>query len=569
MKATNPSHAFATVLVDEIARCGVQHACLAPGSRSASLALALADDERIAVHVCIDERSAAFTALGIGRASRTPAVVLSTSGTATANFHPAVIEADASRIPLLVLTADRPPELRSSGANQTIDQIKLYGDAVRWFCDVGVPEERSDAPPYWRSVASRAYAEARGGPAGPVHINAPMREPLVPTGEGFRHDLSGRPQGAPWTYVSEASPVPSEDDVRRLTELVSRSERPVIVAGEGHHDADAIVDFSVRAGAPLFAEPLSNARRGPHAITTYDALLRTLGAAEQKPDLVIRIGRVATSKALAQALREDIRQVLIDADRWWLDPGRSASWLIAADVGETLRRATENIRARSGQWLDRWTAAERVARGALDEVLDGDDRPSEPRVARDLAALLPEKASLVVASSMPVRDLDWFMGQQGDIRIFGNRGASGIDGFVSTTVGVALGSKRRTFALAGDLSMLHDQNGLIGAADRGLDVTFVVLNNDGGGIFSFLPQAGHPKHFEKLFGTPHGIDFEKVADLYGVGYERLERASDLAAAMEGRSVRIVEVRTDREANVEVHRKAWAAVEAALTRSASA
>jgi 2-succinyl-5-enolpyruvyl-6-hydroxy-3-cyclohexene-1-carboxylate synthase len=563
MKANNPSHACALTLVDEFARAGVVHACLAPGSRSAALAMALARDDRIRVHVCIDERSAAFMALGVARATRVPAIVLSTSGTATASFHPAVIEADASRVPMLVVTADRPPELRSTGANQTIDQLKLYGDSVRWFCELGVPEERPDAPVYWRSAAARSVSEALGGPAGPAHMNVAMREPLVPEGDGYPYEIGGRADGSSWTTVTSSPRPPDPTDLQRLSELIASSERPMLVAGEGAFDARAVVEFSVRAGIPLLAEPLSNGRWGPNAISTYDPLLRVGFGHGTHPDLAIRIGRIATSRALARYLSHDVNQVMIDPDRWWLDPGRTSSWLIAADVGATLNALVPDESPEASSWLARWLDAEGVARAALDRVLDESDELSEPRTARDLAALMPSSTNLVVASSMPVRDLDSFMDARGDLRIFGNRGASGIDGFVSTALGVALGSRKQTFALAGDLSLLHDQNGLIGARDLPADVTFVVLNNDGGGIFSFLPQAKFERDFELLFGTPHGIDFGSLAATYGLEYTRIERASELEGALRGAGVRIVEVRTDRAENVEIHRRAWRAVEEAL------
>jgi 2-succinyl-5-enolpyruvyl-6-hydroxy-3-cyclohexene-1-carboxylate synthase len=395
-------------------------------------------------------------------------------------------------------------------------------------------------------------------------MNLAMREPLVPAGDGFAGDLAGRHDDRPWTSVASAVPVADDADIQVLAEALSVAARPLLVAGEGSFDADAIVRFASQRAMPLFAEPLSNARRGDTAITAYDALLRTGWAAHHRPDLVIRIGRIATSKVLARALDGDVHQILIDPDRWWLDPGRSAAQMIGADVGDTLTRAGATIDETPSDWLDVWLDAERAARKALDDALDGDERATEPRVARDLAALAPDGSNLVVASSMPVRDLDWFMDARSGIRIYGNRGASGIDGFVSTAVGIGLATGKPTYALAGDLSMLHDQNGLLGASERGVDLTFVVLNNDGGGIFSFLPQAEFPSHFETLFGTPHGIDFERLAGVYGLGYRYLDRAADLAGAIEGEGIRVVEVRTDRDENVAIHRRAWAAVETAVS-----
>jgi 2-succinyl-5-enolpyruvyl-6-hydroxy-3-cyclohexene-1-carboxylate synthase len=561
MNAANPSHACALTLIDELARCGIRDACLAPGSRSAALAMALAEEDRIRLHVCIDERSAAFMALGLARASGQPAIVLSTSGSATANFHPAIIEADASRVPIVVLTADRPPELRATGANQTIDQIKMYGDTVRWFSELGVPEERPDAPAYWRSVACRAYAEAVGGPRGPVHVNVPMREPLVPEGEGYPHDLSGRPGGRPWTEVSRSIRTAARDDVDALAAAVSAVERGLVVAGDGAWQPE-VAAFAERAGYPLLAEPLSNLRSGSAAISTYDALLRTGWAERHPPDLVVRVGRVALSKSLARFVGANVRQILIDPDRWWLDPGRTTSWIIDADPASVLKGVAS--RGMDSGWARAWLDAEARARAAIDEELERTDDVTEPRIARDLAALVPDGSQLVVASSMPIRDVDSFMAKRAGITVFGNRGASGIDGFVSTTLGIALAAGWPTFALAGDLSMLHDQNGLLGASGRGVSCTFVVLNNDGGGIFSFLPQARFPADFEELFGTPHGIDFARFAALYGLDFDRLEKATDLPDALRGHGVRIVEARTDREANVEVHRRLWAAVEQALS-----
>ena len=561
MKASNASHACALTLVDELARCGVRDACLAPGSRSAALALALAEEERIRLHVCIDERSASFMALGIARASGRPAIVLSTSGSATANFHPAIVEADASRVPMIVVTADRPPELRATGANQTIDQLKMYGDKVRWFCELGVPEERPDAPRYWRSIACRVFAEAVGDPRGPVHLNVPMREPLVPEGDGYPHDISGRADGKRWTRVSEPRSIPSSDVASSFADAIASTERGLVVTGDGPF-APEVAAFAERCGYPLLAEPLSNLRYGDAAIGSYDALLRSSWAEGHRPDLVVRIGRLALSKSLARFLDSDIQQIQIDPDGWWLDPARSSSWIIAADPQEVVREV--GGRGLGSDWARAWLDADAKARTALDATLDATDEATEPRIARDLPAFVPEGTNLVVASSMPVRDLDSFMAPRAGVTVFGNRGASGIDGFVSTTLGIAVASEAPTFALAGDLSMLHDQNGLLGAGDRGVDCTFVVLNNDGGGIFSFLPQARFPEHFEQLFGTPHGIDFERYAALYEIGYQRIDRASELPAALEGSGIRLIEVRTDRAANVEVHRRAWKAVETALT-----
>ncbi|MGH2731883.1 MAG: 2-succinyl-5-enolpyruvyl-6-hydroxy-3-cyclohexene-1-carboxylic-acid synthase [Actinomycetota bacterium] len=568
----NPSQAFGYVLVDELVRCGLTHACCAPGSRSAPVALALAEDPRVRLHVLIDERSAAFCALGIAKAAGLPVVVLSTSGTAAANFSPAVIEARHSATPLVVLTADRPPELRDTGANQTIDQVKLYGDAVAWFAEVGAPEALPSSVAYWRSLASRVYASALGPPAGPVHLNLPLREPLVPMpdGPGFPYSLEGRPGGEPWTRRSRSPRPGSQSDLERLASEIAVTERGLIIVGDAEVDAEAVQELARAACWPVLADPLSGARCGELALSSYEALLRHRSFARaHRPDLVLRIGRTgASSRTISGFLDRGIRQVLLDPTGAWLDPDRAAAWLLEADPELALREMRGRLpRREASSWLGSWLGADRAAREAIDALLEADDVPSEPRTARDLAARLPQGATLVAASSMPIRDLDWFMRSGCGLRVLGNRGASGIDGFVSTVLGVALATDGPTVGLAGDLSLLHDQNGFLLPRNEAVDAVFVVVNNDGGGIFSFLPQAELPEHFEKLFGTPHGLDLATLAHLYGCGYRRVDRADELAplvsGALDTKGVHLIEVPSDRRANVAVHRQPWEAAARAL------
>jgi 2-succinyl-5-enolpyruvyl-6-hydroxy-3-cyclohexene-1-carboxylate synthase len=553
------------VLVDELQRFGLEHAVVAPGSRSAPLALALHTEPSITVHVVIDERSAAFLALGIARAIRAPVLVLCTSGTAAANFHPAVIEADHARVPLLVVTADRPEELRATGANQTIDQTRLYGGAVRFFAEIAAPHDSAaGAAPRWRSLVGQAYATAAGSPSGPVHLNVAFREPLVePGGEPAEPAAGGRPGGRAWTETMVAERRPSTEISAGLAEEIAAVERGLIVAGDCDIDSAPVVELAEKTGWPLLAEPTSGARWGTNAITTFDALLRHVSfAAAHRPELVVRVGKPALSRALAGLLGSEVPQVLIDRDGARLDPERSLSRIVAADEALMCGALSERLEPREeSAWLSSWREAEMAARTAIDDTLDCDDSITEPRVARDLAALVPEGGVLVAASSMPIRDLNSFMRTRTGLRVLGNRGASGIDGFVSSVVGVALVSGARTYALAGDLSLLHDQNGLVGRGDA--DLALVVLNNDGGGIFSLLPQAGLASGFEELFGTPHGLDLAALARLYGLGYRRLERASELGPATSGEGLTLVEVRTERSENAQLHKRLWAAVGAAL------
>jgi 2-succinyl-5-enolpyruvyl-6-hydroxy-3-cyclohexene-1-carboxylate synthase len=592
---------MALTLVDELARAGLTDACLAPGSRSAPLAVALAEHPSVRVHVHLDERSAAFFALGAAKASGRPAAVLCTSGTAAANLHPAVVEADFGRVPLLVLTADRPPELRGTGANQAVDQVKLYGQGVRLFCEVGAPREaaaRDDdgadgdggAGRYWRSLASRAWAAAIGPAAGPVHLNLAFAEPLLPD----RLDgtpAPGRPGGAPWTRVARPAMGPEPGEVDELAEAVRASRRGLLVAGWGVSPGPGAVDaFAAAAGWPVLADPLSGARRGPAAISTYDSLLRVPEFAAERPDLVIRTGAGPTSKLLATWLDESVPQVLVDPEGGWLDPGRTTARRIVADPSALLaaladrvahgrqpsatrrddsagREADRQDRGSPGAWVRRWLDAERVARRAIDDALDESEEPFEGRVARDLVAALPDGATLLVGSSMPVRDVDAFAAPRDGVRLLANRGASGIDGLVATALGAAACAEGPTVALLGDLAFLHDAGSVLGAARRERGAVLVVCDNDGGGIFSFLPHARLPaERFESLFATPHGLDLADVAAAAGLRSQRITKASDLAPALEvaiasGRTELIL-VPSDRHANLARHREVTAAVAAA-------
>jgi 2-succinyl-5-enolpyruvyl-6-hydroxy-3-cyclohexene-1-carboxylate synthase len=588
---------FALTLVDELARSGVTDACLAPGSRSAPVALALAEHPGIAVHVHLDERSAAFFALGAAKRSGRPAVVLCTSGTAAANLHPAVLEADHARTPLLVLTADRPPELRGTGANQATDQLKLYGQAVRWFCEVGVPGDDPAAGRYWRSLASRAWAEASGPPAGPVHLNLAFADPLVPTGPpapaagGWPRlggaPAPGRPGGAPWTAAPPGVRAAAPGDVAALAEAVRANPRGVLVAGWGSDlDPGAVDAFAAASGWPVLADPLSGSRRGPAAVSTYDGLVRAPRfAAAHRPTLAVRVGAAPTSKALTGWLDESIGQVVVDPSAGWLDPGRTATLRLTADPSALLAatatllagqgpapwRGTEGPAPGSlppGPWLREWLEAERAAREAIDGLLDEWAEPFEGRVARDLVGWMPAGGTLVVGSSMPVRDVDAFARPREGLRFVANRGLSGIDGFVATALGVAAAGDEPVAALCGDLALLHDASGLLGAAGRPRGAVLVVCDNDGGGIFSFLPQAELPGDlFEPLFGTPHGLDLTALAAAARVPAHVVEKAADLVpaldAALAGGGTELVLVRGDRAANLARHRALAEAVAVAV------
>ncbi len=564
----NPATAFGVTFSDELIRCGLREVVLAPGSRSTPLAMACyeaARQQRLRLHVRIDERSASFTALGLAKASRLPVAVLCTSGTAAANFHPAVIEADESGVPLVVLTADRPAELRGIGANQAIDQIKLYGAAVRWFCEAGLPEVRPGAVGYWRSLACQAWAHAAGsvgGLPGPVHLNLPFREPLVPGGdeqwlEGAE-SLDGRPGGQPWTRFFGRRLPPDELEL-------PWTERGVVVCGDGDYDARDLVELAGRAGWPVLAEPSSGARRGPGALSAYQYLLAAPEFVRaHQPDLIVSAGRPGLSRPQLAFLKNGPAStgsaprhvVVAQGPGRWADPQRAAT-----DVASALRITGTHGRT---AWLEGWQRADEAARRAVDAVLDEDESLSEPRLARDLASALPEGALLWCGSSQPVRDIDCALLPRADLRVLASRGTSGIDGTTSSAIGAALAHGGPAFAVIGDLTFLHDAAGLaLGPDEPRPDLCLVVVNNDGGGIFSALEQAAFPGPFERLFGTPHGTGLNHLAAAFGLPYQRLEQPGDLTKALQGTGLRIVEAQTSRPADTELRARLRAAAAAAI------
>jgi 2-succinyl-5-enolpyruvyl-6-hydroxy-3-cyclohexene-1-carboxylate synthase len=570
----NPSTAFGTVFVDELIRCGLREAVLAPGSRSAPVAMALFDRAAAGgpagprLHVRIDERAAAFLGLGLAKASRRPVALICTSGTAAAHFHAAVIEADEAGVPLIVLTADRPPELRGTGTSQTIDQLKLYGAAVRWFSEAGVPEERPGMVPYWRSLACRAWAMASGGAGGlpgPVHINLPLRDPLVPDADdSWPEPLDGRPHGAPWTSAGAMRPAHGG------ALALDWTERGVVVCGDGDYDPAPLLTLAEAAGWPVLAEPSSGARSGPNALSAYGYLLDSPAfVAGHRPDLIISAGRPGLSRSQLGFLRgapgpAPARHVVVaQGPGRWADPARTATEVAA---GVELRGPGP---VRAPAWLAAWQRADAAARRAADEILDADELPTEPRVARDLAAALPPGALLWAGSSLPVRDLDQQMSPRAGLRVLASRGASGIDGLVSSAIGAALAHQADgggpAVALLGDLAFVHDAAGLmLGPAEPRPDLCIVVVNNDGGGIFSTLEQAAFPESFERLFGTPHGTDLGLLTRAAGVPHLRLDKASGLPDALRGDGLRVIEVHTDRAAGAKLRARLREACVAAAT-----
>jgi 2-succinyl-5-enolpyruvyl-6-hydroxy-3-cyclohexene-1-carboxylate synthase len=553
---------------DELARCGLREACTSPGSRSTPLVLSLAREPRIRATSHIDERGGAFFGLGLAKTSGRPVALACTSGTAAANYAPAVIEAHEARVPLLVLTADRPPELRDLGAGQTIDQVKLYGSAAKWYLEVDDQPATPERIRWLRQLACRAFWTSLEGRPGPVHLNFTLREPLV-LDEPLPDEEpggGGRPDGRPWLtrpFVrAEAGPRTLDQLVADLTS----KPRAVLVAGRAERDpmlGPALATFADRLAIPLLAEPLSGARRGPAAVAHYDALLRDEAfAGAHRPDLVLRVGDLPTSKPLRQWLHglDDAVQVAFDPDNAWQDPAGAVATIVRADPRGALTALGERINAsRDRAWLEGWRSADRAAATAIDATLLG---LSEPRVAAELTRRLPGNATLVVASSMPVRDVETFAPARDDApRVLANRGANGIDGTVSTAFGASAAAPHGPVVLLiGDVTLAHDVGGLLAARRLGFKLTIVLLDNDGGGIFHFLPVSGEGADFEQHVATPHGLDFSHAAALYGCGFERAKDLDGFTAALDralaADRTTIVSVKTDRAANVALHRRVW-------------
>jgi 2-succinyl-5-enolpyruvyl-6-hydroxy-3-cyclohexene-1-carboxylate synthase len=607
MTPTTDMYTLLRAFVDELARCGMQAACTSPGSRSAPLALTLAHERRLRCYSHIDERCAAFFALGLAKATGLPVAVACTSGTAAAELLPAVIEAHEARVPLLVLTADRPAELRDNGAGQAIDQLKLFGAAAKWFVEVGVHEAGEEQLRWMRTLACRAYWTALEGRPGAVHLNFPLREPLIeeiPPAE----DGSGREDGAPlvrWRPPMPASPAASRD----LRDLVTQARRGIVVAGRHERSTRlgaAAAAFAETLGWPLLADPMSGARGGRAAVAHYDALLRDPEwTTALSPDLVVRVGDLPVSKPLRGWLASlpDVRQVALDPEGAWQDPASVVSDSLALEPAaalEELAVAIADSAATEDDWLSSWRSADERAAEAIDGVIGGAGDLSEPRAAAELGVLLPADATLFVASSMPVRDIETFWPVRPDPpRVLCNRGANGIDGTVSSAFGAAAGSAGPVVLLIGDVALAYDIGGLLASTRLGLKLTIVLIDNDGGGIFDFLPVAeasiarapqvpagssafagaadalgADEDIYTRHIATPTGLDFAKAAALYGLEHEPVATTAELREALERALSQdvgstLIHMRTDRARNVELHHRVWSVVSAALSPTAAA
>jgi 2-succinyl-5-enolpyruvyl-6-hydroxy-3-cyclohexene-1-carboxylate synthase len=564
MTATD-SHLLLRALVDEFARCGMKHACTSPGSRNTPIVLALARERRLQTWSHVDERCAGFFALGAAKASGRPVAVTCTSGTAAANLMPAVIEAHEAGLPLILLTADRPPELREIGAGQTIDQLKLYGDAVKWFFELGVQEATAERMRWIRSLACRAYWTALDGRPGPVHLNIPLREPLLLDEPLEREEPGGggRDSGEPW--LTQQWPA---SNVAHTAHRDPKPPRAIVVAGDLGPDRNAgrrLAEVAAAGGVPLLADPLSGARSGGAAIAHWDLILRDpQTAAALAPEVVYRIGELPTSKPLRNWLAglDQAKHIHFAADERVCDPVSRDSMRWIQPLAVSIADLSAYLHRDDTGWLDQWLRADSAVAHAIAEPLSGAGL-SEPSVATALGQFLPPEATLFVGASMPIRDVEEFFPALKDPpRVLANRGANGIDGTVSSAFGVAAVSDGPVVLLTGDVTLAHDLGGLLAALRTGLKLTIVLINNDGGGIFNFLAVSRETDVFEPQIATPTGLDFRLAAQLFGCAHEPVDDldgfAGALMRALRGERSTVIEVKTDRVANRTLH----AAVESA-------
>src|SRR6266567_2055506 len=592
----NPAYIYASAFVDELQRAGVRNVVICPGSRSTPLAIAFAAQPAIRTWMHVDERSAAYFGLGMSKQLHQPVALLCTSGTAAANFLPALVEAKLSHIPLLVLTADRPHELRDNGAPQSIDQNRLYGTYAKWFVEVALPEATDAAIRYIRTTADRAVAAAQAIPSGPVHLNFPFREPLTP--EPIPEQIlppveqrdhiawQGRPGNAPYIEVHDTPlGVPENITIGNILRMVGEAQRGLIIVGP--NDDPTLVEPLVRLaqylGYPILADPLSQLRCGTYnrslILTSYDAFLRIDSFIEgAQPELLIRFGAMPTSKPLLLYLKRYASSplVVIDGNSGWEEPTQLASQLIHANptaVCQDLFNALEQYltgekrpSVASQAWLSLWQDTDKITQQALRNAIYDFNELFEGRVFSELTNLLQDGTTLYIGNSMPVRDLDtFFWSSKQRIRIIGNRGANGIDGIISSALGAsAVAGQHETIVLVlGDLSFFHDLNGLLAARLHRLNMTIILINNDGGGIFSFLPQAAYPEHFEQLFGTPTGLDFRFAVQMYGGHYHKVENWEQfrrlVGQGLHTGDLHVIEIQTERADNVKMHRQLWEVV----------
>ncbi|WP_019243993.1 MULTISPECIES: 2-succinyl-5-enolpyruvyl-6-hydroxy-3-cyclohexene-1-carboxylic-acid synthase [Bacillus] len=558
---------YTSAFVDELSRANIKHAVISPGSRSTPISMLLAKHPDIEVHINIDERSAAFFALGIAKSTKEPVAVVCTSGTAAANYYPAIVEAHYSRVPLVIITADRPHELRDIGAPQAIDQIHLYGQHVKWFCEMSVPESKDVSIQYVRNVGRRAAMISSSHPAGPVHLNFPIREPLIPNMEKDYFQV-GRGKVSFKDCFKDGTKLLHEEDIEVLLEQLRDKKKGLIICGEISEDgfAEAVIELADKLQYPILADPLSQLRKGRYqeqVMDCYDTFLRFDQAVQElQPDVIIRFGAMPVSKALTLFIKQckEIPQIVVDGGSGWREPTGLATEMIYGNETALCVSLSQKIsHSSSNEWHNKWQQINQCTKQVLQSIKSLNSI-NEGQVFTELSHLLPQNSNLFISNSMPIRDCDTFFHcNETNVTLYANRGANGIDGVVSTALGVSVEGSP-TVLVIGDLSFFHDLNGLLAAKMLERDITIIIINNDGGGIFSFLPQSSEKEHFEQLFGTPHGLDFSHAVEMYGGKFTRVEDwehfKKSFVESFSLNGIKVIELVTEREKNVLDHRNLW-------------
>ncbi|CAG9608990.1 2-succinyl-5-enolpyruvyl-6-hydroxy-3-cyclohexene-1-carboxylic-acid synthase [Pseudoneobacillus rhizosphaerae] len=563
--------AYTAAFVNELVLTGVCDVVVSPGSRSTPMAMMMAEHPNMKVHILVDERSAGFFALGMAKSIKRPVALLCTSGTAGANYYPAVIEASYSRIPLIVLTADRPHELREVGAPQAIDQLHLYGHHVKAFYEMPIPEKEKSVIRHARMTCARAVSTACTHPLGPVHLNFPFREPLIPQLDN--EDLfKNEERNEKYVQIETGNWTLNHSQFEALATKLVENRNGIIICGlmdeEGFEEG--IIDLAAKLNFPILADPLSQLRSGEHdgqlIVDCYDNFLRNEYARNYlKPEIVLRFGAMPVSKALSNFLKENHNaiHIVVDGGSGWRDPSALATEMVFCDERlfcESVSNLVPDELVNSN--CSKWTAINEIAKERMLAVKDLKDM-DEGKLFSLLADIIPSNSTLFVGNSMPIRDLDsFFYFNNKSIKVMANRGANGIDGIVSSALGAAVYSKP-LYLILGDLTFYHDLNGLLASKILNIDITIIIINNNGGGIFSFLPQVNHPKNFELLFGTPLDIDFQHVVKMYGGTYAKTENWDEFHSywshIKREKGLKVIEVPTNREKNVIEHRNLWNSV----------
>jgi 2-succinyl-5-enolpyruvyl-6-hydroxy-3-cyclohexene-1-carboxylate synthase len=563
-------------LVDELSAIGVEDVVISPGSRSTPISMLVNEHPSLNGRIAVDERGAGFFALGMAKNTKKPTALICTSGTAASNYYPAIAEAKESRIPLIVITADRPHELRDVGAPQTMNQLGMYGSFVKQFVELALPEENESMYQYVRTVINRMYKSSMTAPKGPVHLNVPLREPLVPNFEIEDLFQGGKRSEAMYTHTIQTNATLPLQIAEQLMNKFSVKQKGLLVCGPYTDEValTKIVQLGEKLGFPIICDPLSNARSmrqtSNHLIDSYDTFLRFEDVRKElEAELVIRFGAMPVSKAFTQYVKGTvgIEQYVIDEGDIWRDPTLLANTMISCgDLAfcDALLALPVDRKITTDDWLEKWNSINQQTRAEIKEV-EKSEELFEGKIVQILEKYMPENSMLFVGNSMPIRDVDTFFSvNEKEIKIAGNRGVNGIDGTIATALGMAA-TGENVYLLIGDLTFYHDMNSLVLSKLHNLPITVILINNNGGGIFSFLPQSKEEKHFETLFGTPLNIEFEYATRLFGGEHYKIDNWDQFINLIQQKQngLRVLELATNRQENYEMHQKIWSKIRAKL------